>query len=82
MESLLQIQGSKSLHVGAFREFCCEKLDDLNLILAEYSSSRVETNCTITSGWTNTRNRALISFLVSCPKDTMFLKLVYTSKQN
>ena len=39
-----------------------------------------EIGCTIMSdGWTDQRNRTLISFLVSCPKGTMFLKSVDAS---
>ena len=52
-----------------------EIVDDVNLALADFRSSWVETKCTIMSdGWTNQRNRTLINFHISCPKGTMFLK--------
>ena len=57
-----------------------ETVDDVNLALADFRSSWVETGCTIMSdGWTDQRNRALINFLVSCPKGTMFPKAVDAS---
>ena len=57
-----------------------EIVDDVNLALADFRSSWVETGCTIMSdGWIDQQNRTLINFLVSCPKLTMFLKSVNAS---
>jgi len=57
-----------------------ESVDDINLALVDFKSSWADTGCTIMSdGWTDQRNRTLINFLVSCPKGTMFLKLVDAS---
>ena len=51
-----------------------ETVDDVNLALADFRFSWVETRCTIMSdGWTDQRNITLINFLVSCPKGTIFL---------
>eukprot|EP00253_Pinus_taeda_P028775 PITA_28775 len=57
-----------------------ESVEDAMLVLFEFRSSWVETRCTIMSdGWTDQRNRTLINLLISCPVDTMFLKLVDAS---
>ena len=45
--------------------------------LIEFKNSWSKTGCTIMSnGWTDTRGRTILNFLVSCPKGTMFLRSV------
>lgn len=71
-----KVPTSESLRTYMF----LESVDDLNLVLAKFRTSWEETGCTIMSyGWTDRRNKTLINFLLSCPKGTMFLKLVDAS---
>ena len=50
--------------------------------LIEFKESWSKTGCTIMSdGWTDTRSRTILNFLIACPKGTMFLKSVDASDQ-
>ena len=50
--------------------------------LTEFKQSWTKTGCTIMSdGWTDSRSRTILNFLIVCPKSTMFLKSVDASDQ-
>eukprot|EP00253_Pinus_taeda_P032330 PITA_32330 len=58
-----------------------EKLDCTKR-LEYFRASWAQTGCTVMSdGWTDQKGRTLIKFLVSCPKETMFIKSVDASAQ-
>ena len=49
----------------------------INEYLQGFRESWATTRCTIMSdGWSDTRNRTIINFPVSCPQGTMFLKSI------
>ncbi|XP_075659224.1 uncharacterized protein LOC142629126 [Castanea sativa] len=50
---------------------------EVQLIVDSYRSYWADTGCTImTDGWTDTRHRTLINFLVYCPKGIVFIRSV------
>jgi len=53
---------------------------DCTAILEEFRESWEHTGCTDTSDcWTDQKGRTLLNLLVSCPKETMFMKFVDAS---
>ena len=53
---------------------------EVQLIVDSHRSYWVDTGCTImTDGWTDTRHRTLINFLVYCPKGIDFIRSVDAS---
>ena len=53
---------------------------EVQLIVDSHRSYWVGTSCTIMAdGWTNTRHRTLINFLVYCPKGIIFIRSVDAS---
>ena len=57
-----------------------EEKNDVNVRLEELKKSWESTGCTVMSdGWTDTKGRTLINFLVHCPRGIMFIKLVDAS---
>ena len=56
-----------------------EKMD-IGARLAEFKQSWESTGCTVMSdGWTDSKGRILINFLVHCPRGTMFVKSIDAS---
>ena len=57
-----------------------EEKNDINARLEELKKSWESTGCTVMSdGWTDTKGRTLINFLVHCPRGIMFIKSVDAS---
>ncbi|XP_075653895.1 uncharacterized protein LOC142624250 [Castanea sativa] len=53
---------------------------EVQLIIDSYHSYWADTGCTImANGWTDTRHRTLINFLVYCPKGIVFIRSVDAS---
>ena len=53
---------------------------EVQLIVDSHRSYWADTGCTImTDGWTDTRHRTLINFLVYCPKGIDFIRSVDAS---
>ncbi|KAI0495898.1 hypothetical protein KFK09_022205 [Dendrobium nobile] len=54
--------------------------EECKLLIESYIKTWKETGCTLMAdGWTDTRNRTLINFLVYCPRGVSFLKSVDAS---
>ena len=57
-----------------------EEKNDINVRLEELKKSWESTGCTVMSdGWTDTKGRTLINFLVNFPMGIMFIKSIDAS---